>query len=73
MAASNVAMPVRASSNGKKSNSEKNGKGSSISKSLHDRLITYARANASLGINGSVLNNVNASPKMYDIQNILIR
>lgn len=42
----------------------KNGKGSSISKSLHDRLITYARANASLGINGSVLNNVNASPKM---------
>lgn len=42
----------------------KNGKGGSISKSLHDRLITYARANASLGINGSVLNNVNASPKM---------
>ena len=41
----------------------KNGKGGSISKSLHDRLITYARANASLGINGSVLNNVNASPK----------
>ena len=42
----------------------KNGRGGSISKSLHDRLITYARANASLGINGSVLNNVNASPKM---------
>ena len=42
----------------------KNGKGGSISKSLHDRLITYARANASIGINGSVLNNVNASPKM---------
>ena len=42
----------------------KNGKGGSISKSLHDRLITYARANASLGINGSVLSNVNASPKM---------
>ena len=42
----------------------KNDKGGSISKSLHDRLITYARANASLGINGSVLNNVNASPKM---------
>ena len=42
----------------------KNGKGGSICKSLHDRLITYARANASLGINGSVLNNVNASPKM---------
>ena len=25
----------------------------------------YARANASIGINGSVLNNVNASPKCY--------
>ena len=43
---------------------DKNGKGGSISKSLHDRLVTYARANASLGINGTVLNNVNASPKM---------
>ena len=42
----------------------KNGKGGSISKSLHDRIVAYARANASLGINGSVLNNVNASPKM---------
>ena len=42
----------------------KKGKGGSISKNLHQRLITYARANASLGINGSVLNNVNASPKM---------
>ena len=48
----------------------KNGKGSSISKSLHDRLITYARANASLGINGSVLNNVNASPKMMTAEYI---
>ena len=28
------------------------------------RNTTYARANASLGINGAVLNNVNASPKM---------
>ena len=46
----------------------KNGKG--ISKSLHDRLITYARANASLGINGSVLNNVNASPKMMTAEYI---
>ena len=46
----------------------KNGKGSS--KSLHDRLITYARANASLGINGSVLNNVNASPKMMTAEYI---
>ena len=48
----------------------KNGKGGSISKSLHDRLITYARANASLGINGSVLNNVNASPKMMSAEYI---
>ena len=48
----------------------KNGKGGSISKSLHDRLITYARANASLGINGSVLNNVNASPKMMTAEYI---
>lgn len=48
----------------------KNGKDGSISKSLHDRLITYARANASLGINGSVLNNVNASPKMMTAEYI---
>ena len=48
----------------------KNGKGGSISKSLHDRLIIYARANASLGINGSVLNNVNASPKMMTAEYI---
>ena len=48
----------------------KNGKGGSISKSLHDRLITYARANASLGINGRVLNNVNASPKMMTAEYI---
>lgn len=48
----------------------KNGKGGSISKSLHDRLINYARANASLGINGSVLNNVNASPKMMTAEYI---
>ena len=48
----------------------KNGKGGSISKSLHDRLITYARANASLGINGNVLNNVNASPKMMTAEYI---
>ena len=48
----------------------KNGKGGSISKSLHDRLITYARINASIGINGSVLNNVNASPKMMTAEYI---
>ena len=29
-----------------------------------ERMKTYARANASIGINGTVLNNVNASPKM---------
>jgi len=29
---------------------------------LNPRIIEYARANASIGINGSVLNNVNASP-----------
>ncbi len=48
----------------------KNGKGGSISKSLHDRIVTYARANASLGINGCVLNNVNASPKMMTAEYI---
>lgn len=31
---------------------------------LSDRMADYARANASLGINGIVINNVNASPKM---------
>lgn len=35
-----------------------------ISKDLRNRLITYARSNASIGINGAVLNNVNASPQM---------
>ena len=49
---------------------DKNGKAKSISKSLHDRLITYARANASIGINGSVLNNVNASPRMMTAEYI---
>ena len=32
------------------------------------RLNEYAKANASLGINGSVLNNVNASPKMLSAE-----
>lgn len=35
-----------------------------LSSNLAKRLTTYARANASLGINGSVLNNVNASPRI---------
>ena len=34
------------------------------SESLRTKIEAYARANASIGINGSVLNNVNASPKM---------
>ena len=34
------------------------------SASWRERITEYARANASIGINGSVLNNVNASPKM---------
>ena len=39
--------------------------GNSSLSNLHPSLIKeYARANASIGINGSVLNNVNASPKM---------
>lgn len=32
--------------------------------------LEYARANASIGINGSVLNNVNASPKMLSSENL---
>ncbi|MCD7713366.1 MAG: alpha-glucuronidase [Prevotella sp.] len=32
--------------------------------SLSDRYAVYARANASIGINGTVLNNVNASPQI---------
>jgi len=31
---------------------------------LHERIIQYARANASIGINGTVLNNVNAKPEI---------
>lgn len=37
---------------------------------LKERLTTYARANASIGINGSVLNNVNASPSILTIEYI---
>lgn len=43
---------------------DKAGEFKNISKDLHNRLITYARSNASIGINGAVLNNVNASPQM---------
>ena len=37
---------------------------SRMSDSLRERLVQYARANASIGINATVLNNVNASPQM---------
>ena len=37
---------------------------SECSPSLRQHITEYARANASIGINGSVLNNVNASPQM---------
>ena len=40
------------------------GKNVSTSDSQLSTLTLYARANASVGINGTVLNNVNASPKM---------
>lgn len=43
---------------------DKAGEFKNTSKDLRNRLITYARANASIGINGAVLNNVNASPQM---------
>lgn len=35
------------------------------------RILEYARANASIGINGTVLNNVNASPKMLSRQYLM--
>lgn len=43
---------------------DKAGEFKNISKDLRNCLITYARSNASIGINGAVLNNVNASPQM---------
>lgn len=43
---------------------DKAGEFKNISKDLRNRLVTYARSNASIGINGAVLNNVNASPQM---------
>lgn len=43
---------------------DKAGEFKNISKDLRNLLITYARSNASIGINGAVLNNVNASPQM---------
>ncbi|MGM9697448.1 MAG: alpha-glucuronidase [Prevotella sp.] len=40
------------------------------SSTLREKIEAYARANASIGINGSVLNNVNASPKMLSTEYI---
>lgn len=37
------------------------------SESLRQHITEYARANASIGINGAVLNNVNASPQMLSL------
>ena len=37
---------------------------------ISDRYKEYARANASIGINATVLNNVNASPKMLSSKNL---
>lgn len=49
---------------------EINGDKGTMSIDLKERLTTYARANASIGINGSVLNNVNASPSILTIEYI---
>lgn len=38
---------------------------------LSPRYAEYARANASIGINGCVLNNVNASPKVLEKENLI--
>ena len=40
------------------------GEKGTMDQSLRQRITEYARANASIGINGSVLNNVNASPSI---------
>lgn len=49
---------------------EINGDKGTMSIDLKERLTTYARANASIGINGSVLNNVNASPSILTMEYI---
>ena len=43
---------------------EIDGQARKMSRGVEQRVVQYCRANASLGINGSVLNNVNASPKI---------
>lgn len=37
---------------------------------IDQRLIDYARANSSIGINGAVLNNVNADPRLLDSRHL---
>ena len=49
---------------------EINGDKGTMSIDLKERLTTYARANASIGINGSVINNVNASPSILSLEYI---
>lgn len=47
---------------------EIDGDRNTMSQAMENRVKMYARANASIGINGSVLNNVNASPKMLSTE-----
>lgn len=42
-----------------------------LPKNISSRYIEYARANASVGINGAVINNVNASPKILKTKYLL--
>ena len=41
-----------------------------LPETISPRYVEYARANASIGINATVLNNVNASPKMLETANL---
>ena len=47
---------------------EIDGQARRMSSRVEQRVVQYCRANASLGINGSVLNNVNASPKILSVE-----
>ncbi len=42
-----------------------------LPKKIDGRYIDYARANASIGINGIVLNNVNADPRILDAEHLV--
>lgn len=48
----------------------KGDKNSTVTEEDKNLWTEYARANASIGINGSVLNNVNASPQMLSTENL---